>query len=139
MALGMLIRRWVWMPVFIIGNSMLPTFHTGDIVGVNKLIYRLQPPQRCDVVAIWTGRELLIKRVVGLPGEEMEERDGRFYVNGFPLSEIKMNVEISRSIAPGQIGPNQFVIAGDNRGQSLTAIVNRDRIIGRVQTLAKRN
>src|SRR5215470_4033482 len=79
LALTVVVRRWIWMPVLIVGDSMLPSLRAGQFVGCNKLIYQFQSPQRGDVVAVWTGRELLIKRVLGLPGEEIEVREGIFF------------------------------------------------------------
>ena len=55
--------------LLIAGNSMQPTLHPGSIAGVNKLAYRFGPPRRGDVVAIRAGRELIVKRILGLPGE----------------------------------------------------------------------
>jgi signal peptidase I len=133
LALAMLIRRWVWMPTLVTGDSMLPTIQTGEIVGVNKLIYLFQPPRRGDVVAVWTGTELMIKRVVGLPGEEVAERDGVFYVDGVPLAEPYVQFRAHGNIAPGRVGLDRFVVAGDNRLQTLIAVINRERIIGQLR------
>jgi signal peptidase I len=132
LALGIVVREWIWMPTFIVGNSMLPGFHTGEIVGVNKLIYLFRAPQRGDVVAAWTGKELMIKRVLGLPGDAVEVHDGIFYVDGLPLVETYPHCNDHSNITQGQLGPNKFILAGDNRPQSLIAIVNRDRIVGRL-------
>jgi signal peptidase I len=132
LASGVAIRGWIWMPALVVGNSMLPTLHTGEIVGVNKLIYLFQAPQRGDVVAAWTGKELMIKRVVGLPGDQLEVRDGIFYVDGLPLMETYPHCSDHSNINRARLGSGMFVLAGDNRPQSLIAIVNRDRIVGRL-------
>ncbi len=121
------------MPAFIVGDSMLPTLHPGEIAGVNKVIYLLRPPRRGDVVAAWTGKELAIKRVLGLPGEDVAVRDGFVYVNGRPLAEPYVQFRDHCNIAPGRIGPGRFVLAGDNRLQTVIAIVNRERIVGRLR------
>jgi signal peptidase I len=132
LALAILIRRWVWMPAFIVGNSMLPTLRPGEIVGVNKLLFLLRPPHRGDVVAVWTGKELIIKRVLGLPGEYVAMRDGIVYVGGTPLAEPYVQFRGHRNIAPGRIGPGRFLLAGDNRPDTLIDIANRERIVGRL-------
>jgi signal peptidase I len=49
---------------------MLPTLKAGQIVGLNKLAYLHRRPGRGDIVAFWTGKELFVKRVIALPGEE---------------------------------------------------------------------
>jgi signal peptidase I len=132
LALGIVVRRWVWMPALIDGNSMLPAFHTGQLVGVNRIIYLFESPQRGDVVEVWAGKEWMIKRVLALPDEEVEVRDGIFYVDGSPLVEPYPHLNDHSNIARGRIGPNQFVLAGDNRPDSLIAIVDRKRIVGRL-------
>jgi signal peptidase I len=124
------------MPVFIVGDSMLPSLRGGQIIGVNKLIYLLHPPRRGDVVAVWTDRELMIKRVLGLPGEEVAVRDGVFYVDGRPLVEPYVQFTDHVEIASGRIGSAQFVVAGDNRPQTLIAVVNQGRIVGRLMPSA---
>jgi signal peptidase I len=132
LALATVVRAWIWMPTLIVGNSMLPTFHTGQIAGVNKVIYLFEPPRRGDVIAAWTGKELMIKRVVGLPGDVVEVRDGIFFVGGLELAEKYPHCNDHSNIAPGQLGSNKFVLAGDNRPQSLIAVIDRSRIIGRL-------
>jgi len=133
LALAVLIRRWVWMPTLILGDSMLPTMHPGEIVGVNKLIYLLRPPHRGDVVAVWSGRELMIKRVLGLPGEDVATRDGMVYVEGRPLAEPYVQFRDHSNIAPGRLGADRFVLAGDNRRETLIEIADRQRIVGRLR------
>lgn len=134
LALAVVVRRWAWMPLLITGDSMLPTLHDGQLAACNKLIYLVQEPRRGDVVAVWTGRELLIKRVLGLPGEEIEVREGVIFVNGKRVTEKYPHAEDRSTIAPGRLGPDTFVVAGDNRPRSLIAVVKRDRIVGRLST-----
>jgi signal peptidase I len=127
------VRRWVWMPALITGRSMLPTLLEGQIVGVNKLAYTRHAPARGDIVQIWTGSEFLVKRVVGLPGEEVAIHDGSVYVNAAPLTEPYVEFpDRWREIASGKIDPDCFLVVGDNRSQSTIAIVSRTRIVGRL-------
>ena len=132
LVLALIIRGWVWSPTLITGNSMLPTLHGGQIVGINKLAYLFRPPQHGDVIAIWTGKELMVKRIVGLPGEEIALRDGTLYVNGTPFQESYVTPNDRSNIAPGQLSANRFVVAGDNRPHTLVAVVSRERIVGRL-------
>ena len=131
-AVAIAIRRWAWMPVLIIGESMSPSLHASQLVGCNKLVYRFRPPQRGDIVAVWTGKELMIKRVLGLPGEQIELRAGIFFVNGSPLQESYPHILEDNNIAPGRLRANTFALAGDNRPRSVITIANRDRIVGRL-------
>ncbi len=132
MALMWVLRHWVWMPIIVVGSSMEPTLHPGQFAGVNKLAYLFRPPGRGEVVAVWTGRDLVIKRIVGLPEEDISDRDGFFYVNGARLPEPYVQFHGGSETAPGKIGPDCFVIAGDNRSETFIGVVRRSRIVGRV-------
>jgi signal peptidase I len=134
LALGLVlaVRQWVGMPSLITGESMQPNLRGGQLVWVNKLAYRWGRPRRGEIVEVWTGRDLLVKRVLGLPGETIALRDGIFYVNGVALAEPYVQFQDDRNIAAGQLGPDRFLVAGDNRSATIIAVVNRDRIVGRV-------
>lgn len=135
-----IVRKVVWMPVLVEGRSMLPALRPGQIVGVNKLAYRRKPPNRGDLVLFSTGQELFIKRIVGLPGEEISVVKGIICVDGRPLSEsYPCSTDSRLTIGPGIIGGDQFVVMGDNRPESLIAVVNRERIVGRLVVWGKRN
>jgi signal peptidase I len=126
------VREFVWSPVLITGKSMLPTLHGGQIVFVNKLAYFCNAPRRGDIVAIWTGKELMIKRVVGLPGDEISATNGFFCINGSPLREPYVQIQDRWNIAPGTVSADRFVVAGDNRSGTLVAIITRERVVGRL-------
>ena len=132
LALGLVlvVRQWVWAPALITGGSMQPTLRGGHLAGINKLAYRRHPPRRGDIVAISTGLGLIVKRILGLPGEEIAMRDGVVYVNGQPLAEPYVRFPGNGTTAPGRLGPNRFVVAGDYRPASIVAVVSRDRIVG---------
>ena len=108
LALGLVlaVRQWVWMPSLISGESMQPTFRAGQLVGVNKLAYLFGRPRRGEIVAVQTGRGLMVKRIIGLPGENMSLHDGKFYVNDLPLAEPYVKFEEPATVAPAQIGPD---------------------------------
>ncbi len=109
---------------------MQPTLRGGHLAGINKLAYRRRPPRRGDIVAIRTGRGLIVKRILGLPGEEIAMRDGVVYVNGQALAEPYVRFPGTGTTAPGRLGPNRCVVAGDCRLTSIIAVVSRDRIVG---------
>lgn len=134
LALGLALatRQWLWMPALISGQSMRPTLSSGQLVGINKLAYRFDLPRRGDIVELWTGSEFMVKRIVGLPGEQIALRDGKFCVNGAPLTEPYVQFRDFTAIAAGQLGPDCFLVAGDNRSGTVIAVVNRNRIVGRV-------
>ncbi len=103
------------------GHSMETNLHDGQFLIVNKLVYYLHPPQRGDVVVFHSPespRKDFIKRVIGLPGEEVEMIDGTVYVGGVPLQEIYITDPGSRSWGPEVVGEFEYFVLGDNRNNS---------------------
>jgi signal peptidase I len=101
------------------GSSMEPNLHDGEYVIVNRVMYRLQSPQRGDVVVFQReGQREFIKRIIGLPGETIEVRGGRVLVNGIALNEPYIAQPSGYSMEPRQIGPNEYFVLGDNRNNS---------------------
>ena len=117
-ALSGVLITFVFIPIRVTGISMIPTYRDGRINLVNKLAYRRQPPQRGDVVAIRTKgqRALLLKRVIGLPGEEVVFREGVVEIDGELLSEPYL-----KGVRPApwnerrDLGPDEYFVVGDNR------------------------
>ena len=102
---------------------MVPTLEIGDRVFVNKFIYRFSEPERGDVVVFRSaedGDEELIKRVVGLPGDSIEVRDGVLFVNGERREEPYLNRRFPDSgfYGPTTVPPNHLFMMGDNRPNS---------------------
>jgi len=111
------------------GPSMQPNLFRGDRVMIEKLSYRLHQPQRGDIIVVNrpSGEVALIKRVVALPGETIEVRDGHTYVNGELLDEPWVT-SFGGPDFPLKIIPKDHVfIMGDNRGNS-----HDSRVIGSV-------
>lgn len=102
------------------GTSMLPTLHDGQYVIVTKISYLFSKPQRGDIIVFIppTDRHRdFIKRVIGLPGDHIEIKNGLVFVNGIQLNEPYIN-------GPGlysderTLGPNEYYVLGDNRQNS---------------------
>lgn len=102
------------------GFSMEPTFHNGELVIVNKLAYRFSPPQRGDVVIFHYPRnpkEEFIKRVIGLPGEQLSIREGKVFIDGRELEEPYIAAPPQYTVET--IVPEGTVyVLGDNRNNS---------------------
>ena len=83
------LASYVWLPVWVSGGSMLPTYHSGQFRFIAAWAFARHPPRRGDIVAIrLAGRRVMfLKRVVGLPGERLEIRDGVVLLDGAPLAE----------------------------------------------------
>ncbi len=105
------------------GPSMEPNFHTGERVLVNKLVYHLHGPQRGDVIVFVSpheGQGDLIKRVIGLPGESVDIKNGTVYIHKTNGQVVALNEPYidsqARSDYTGQIiPPNDYFVLGDNR------------------------
>ena len=125
-----LVKTFVLQTFFIPSASMEPTLHVGDRVFVNKLAYNFHSVRRGDVVVFTlppgesagTGVDDLIKRVIGLPGETIEARDGRIYIDGRALAEPWLPAGVSPvaglPLVKQRIPPNHYFLMGDNRGDS---------------------
>jgi len=82
--IALAINFFVAQPTLVRGYSMEPTLHQEERLLVEKLSYRFHAPQRGDIVVLKVAQEPipLVKRVIGLPGETVEIRQGKVYVNG---------------------------------------------------------
>ncbi|HVF13645.1 MAG TPA: signal peptidase I [Acidimicrobiales bacterium] len=146
--IAFLIKTFVAQAFFIPSGSMIPQLAVGDRVVVSKLAYRLHDPNRGDIVVFdnptqadpekepplpervlrgilesiglsTPSTEEYIKRVIGLPGEEVEGRDGRVYVDGRELVEPYLaQGPTTRDFAPIVLGEHQLWVMGDNRENS---------------------
>ncbi|MCC6454814.1 MAG: signal peptidase I [Caldilineaceae bacterium] len=104
-------------------HSMEPNFYEGQFILVNKLAYRLGSPERGDVLVFHNPNNVdedYIKRVIGLPGDNLDIHDGTVFINGKPLVEEYPIHEIPRSstYGPVVIEPDHLFVMGDNRPQS---------------------
>ncbi len=134
--------RFVLLPVRIEGISMLPTFHDGQIHLVNRLAFLFHEPQRGNIVAIRFSRpgtlsvpsEMLMKRIIGLPGETVTFHAGRACINGKPLDEPYVKLPCDWEHGPIVCGPDQYYVVGDNRSMPfelhMQGRAGRDRIVG---------
>jgi signal peptidase I len=152
------IKAWVVNPYRIPSSSMEPTLHCAepgdgceagfsDRVLANRFIYHFQEPERGDIVVFETPPEArsrcgaggtFVKRLIGLPGERVAERNGTVYIDGKPLDETYLNDgERDGGAYPERTIPrDHYFMLGDNRGQSCDSrvwgAVPRENIIGEV-------
>ena len=139
---AVLIKTYLLQAFYIPSSSMEHTLEIQDRVLVNKLSYRLHDVNRGDVVVferppndVGQIRDL-IKRVIGLPGETVEGRDGVVYVNGRRLREPYLGSGmVTAPFGPETIPAGYVWVMGDNRGNSsdsrVFGAVPESRIIGR--------
>jgi len=114
------------------GFSMEPNLHDGQFVIVSKAAYWFNDPQRGDIVVFQTNRldHGIIHRIVGLPGELVELRNGILLINEQKLKEPYMQ-GYSISVSPRKIPYDNFFIVGDNRAATSWDIVPQRDIVGK--------
>ncbi len=102
------------------GSSMEPNLHHGEFVIVSKINYHLGEPERGDVVVFDFPRNITkeyIKRVIGLPGEQVRIQAGKVYINGIELSEPYLKMEPQYE-GQWDVPENALFVLGDNRNNS---------------------
>jgi signal peptidase I len=121
---------------FVVGGSMAPTLATGDLLVVNKLAYRSREPQRGDIVVARYGRGLIVKRIVGLPAEEVEVKGGEVYINRVKIVETYPVAPGALQIGSGRLADGKYALLGDNRDISAASMVHAimplERVVGKV-------
>jgi signal peptidase I len=134
------IRYFLFQPFIVSGQSMEPNFHHGDYLIIDKLSFRLREPKRGEVIVFKYPRnpsQRYIKRIIGLPGEEVRIEDGNLKINGKILNESQYLPQVQ---TPGnlvlKLSENEYFVLGDNRNSSLDSRswgpLLRENIIGRV-------
>lgn len=133
-----LVRSFLLENYRVVGRSMDPTLEDDQYLAVNKLDYRLHEPQRGDIVVFHDPRDdgrKLIKRVIGLPGEVLEIRDGQVFIDNQRLEESYIHALGRYSYPPVPIPENHYFVLGDNRNNSSDShnwgTLPKDKIVGK--------
>ncbi len=152
------VRYFLFQPFIVKGESMEPNFKNGDYLIVDELSYRFREPKRGEVIVFrypqdfevgilgkflgWGGQPLLIKRIIGLPGEVVEIKDGKITISKGSLSHVLGEEDYlpSSLVTFGDmrvsLREKEYFMLGDNRPFSLDSrrfgILSEEKIIGRV-------
>ncbi len=108
----------------VIGVAMQPTLQSGQQILVNRLVYRLLAPKSGDVVVFYPNgnkdAHYYVKRVVAVPGDTLQIKDGFLYVNGYQYTGYDFDKIEDPGLAdePLQMGPDEFFMLGDNVNNS---------------------
>lgn len=123
------------------GISMEGTLDNNDYLLINKFIYQLREPKRFDIIVFpYEYNVFYIKRIIGLPGETVQIKNGSIYINGEKLEENYGKEEIDEggtAAEPITLGQDEYFVLGDNRNHSLDSreptigIIPREKIIGK--------
>ena len=124
--LALVLKATVVQTFYIPSASMLPTLEIGDRIVVSKLAFRLGEVERRDLAVfskptalVNVGINDFIKRVIGLPGEEISSRDGQVYINGKLLPEPYLQAgEFTSDLPTTNIPDGHYFVMGDNRKNS---------------------
>ena len=114
-----LIRTFIVTPVIVVGDSMVPTLKENQILLLNKFDYKFNEIERYDIVVIEVGNGEIIKRVIGLPGENIEYRNNTLYINGHEEETIynfdTENFSLKEICNCDKIPQDKYLVLGDNR------------------------
>lgn len=127
------------------GDSMINALHNGDNLIVDKISYRFRDPKRYEIIVFpykYQENTFYIKRIIGLPGETVQVKDGEVYINGEPLGEEYglEKIEAGKEGLAGEpieLGEDEYFVMGDNRNHSSDSrdpsvgVLKKDDLIGR--------
>lgn len=138
-----LIRVFFVDPFRVDGSSMDTTLSDGEVMILNKIVYKKNDIKRFDIVVINEGDKKIIKRVIGLPGETIEYKDNKLYINGNvtndPYPSTKTDDFSITEIGHTKIPGDSYFVMGDNRANSLDSrysevgVIKKSMIMGRAK------
>ncbi len=143
--LALIIRTFIIQAFKIPSGSMLPTLQIGDYILVNKFVYYFRAPKRGEIIVFkfpLNEKRDFIKRVIGLPGEEIQLKNRQVYINGKPIPESYTASSLhspqdapGSSFGPFKVPDDSFFVMGDNRDNSMDSriwgAVNKSKIKGK--------
>lgn len=132
------IRTFVATPVKVDGRSMVPTLNNNDILILSKLSRNYK---RFDIVVVKAHGTKLVKRIIGLPGENIEYKDNVLYINGKEVSDVTPeetdDFSLEELYGLKKIPNNYYFVMGDNRDgssdsrDSRIGLIKKDNILGK--------
>ena len=133
-ALAFVVTHYVGHHTRVDGSSMNNTLKNGDYLVIEKVSYYLHDPERYDIIVFpFTDEVNYIKRIIGLPGETVQIKDGKVFINGNELSDDVYGNELINdpglAANPVSLGSNEYFVLGDNRNSSIDS---RKPVVGNI-------
>ncbi|KAF3889271.1 MULTISPECIES: signal peptidase I [Nostocales] len=137
------IRTFIIEPRYVPSGSMEPTIQPGEHLLIDKLSYDFTSPKRGDIVVFNPTKTLeednfhdaFIKRVIGLPGDKVDVKNGQVFINNVPIKENYIEAKPDYTWGPVIVPANSYLVLGDNRNDSFDShywgFVPRNKIVGR--------
>lgn len=132
------IRTFIATPVRVDGSSMVPTLKNNDILILNKLARNYK---RFDIVVVRAHNAKLVKRIIGLPGESIEYKDNKLYINGKVIKDVAPeetdDFSLEELYGMKKIPDGYYFVMGDNRDGSSDSrdyrigLIKKDNILGK--------
>jgi signal peptidase I len=131
--------KFVLVPVKIVGHSMEPTCQDGQLRFINLLAYAGRQPQRGDIIGIRLTPDdtIIIKRLIGLPGERIAFHTGVVFINGIQLDEPYLNSLGAWEWPEETLDKNTYFATGDNRLVTQQYRIQREQIFGKFLGLSR--
>ncbi len=139
LAIIMPIRLFLVQPFYVEGASMEPNFYDKEYLVIDEISYRFNEPQRGQVIIFKNPKNtkvFFIKRIIGLPGERIEIKQGIVYINDQELKETYIDNLSTVSYSPITLEEDEYFVLGDNRTNShdsrVLGPIHHDYFIGKV-------
>ena len=139
--IALIINNCIIVNAYVPSGSMEDTIMTGDRIIANRLYYKVENPDRGDVVVFKypdDESKLYVKRIIGLPGDTVLVKDGGVYINDKKLDEPYLDVLTEGDLGPFYVPEEKYFMMGDNRNSSFDSrywdnkFVDKDKILGKV-------
>ena len=140
----LIIKAYVFTPIRVNGDSMYPTLKNNDMMILNEIGYYINGVNRFDIVVVNTNGEKIIKRIIGLPGDKVEYKNNKLYINDKEMEEkfehddtndFSVNSDLGYEIIPD----DYYFVVGDNRNNSVDSriigLVSKKQIIGKTKLI----
>lgn len=139
--LAVLFNQYIGTHTVVDGTSMESTLYDGDVLAVDKISYKFNEPKMYDIIVFpYDENTYYIKRIIGLPGQTIEIRDGEIFIDDALFDEgdfVETMEAPDNYYGPVTLGADEYFVLGDNRNHSVDSryeqvgLVKRDEIVGR--------